>query len=463
MKKNLFKILSMIFCVAFLMVGCATVSDVFDKNGNPIYFDEVEYFQGQVAQIGDYIYYGNGYTASDGEDFNYGTAASTGYLARLDVSVRLSYDDEVDNTDWQNTSPLNIQTVLSEKLIGYQNQYMFALGSYLYFTSANTHRTSNLENDYTQVSLFRIRFNGDGFEEIDTFRHDDSSFITVQKGSDDNYYYVIKAPTADSTYNLYSIRIGSSIGETTTLVENIESAVVSDENSTDKNIIFTQNSETSLIETDTVKAVDFATGEVTTLDPGVAGTTVTLLGREGDIVFYAYTYDGTEIYIKDLANSDNYFYPTSANRFHSAETISNIETAANGYVFLSNGSLMYKTLELTRDAQPILSSDAFTDILFVDGDYVYYSNSTSIGRINVVDVLNGNQNANQTLVTMTRIISGQCGNTGDYIYFYAQLEASESDSDTSSDSDETETDTNYYMFRVDKSGDGHYELVGKTK
>ena len=463
MKKNLFKILSMIFCFAFLMVGCATVSDVFDKYGNPIYFKEVEYFQGQVAQIGDYIYYGNGYTASDGEDFNYETAASTGYLARLDVSGRLTYDEDVDSAEWKNTSPLNIQTVLNNKLIGYQNQNMFALGYYLYFTSANTHRTSSLENDYTQVSLFRIKFNGDGLEELDTFRHDENSFITVQKGSDDNYYYVIKAPTADSTYNLYSIKIGSSIGETTTLVEDVESAVVSDENSSSKNIIFTQNSETTLIETDSVKAVDFATGDVTTLDSGVVGTTVTLLGREGDIVFYAYTYDGTEIYIKDLANSDNYFYPTSANRFHSAKTISNIESVANGYVFLSNGSLMYKTLNLTRDAQQILSSESFTDILFVDGDYVYYSNSTSIGRVNVVDVLNGNQNANQTLVTMTSIISGQCGYTGDYIYFYAQLEVEEdSDSESSSD-EETETDSNYYMFRVDKSGDGQYQLVGKTK
>ena len=61
---------------------------------------------------------------------------------------------------------------------------------------------------------------------------------------------------------------------------------------------------------------------------------------------------------------------------------------------------------------------------------------------------------------MTSIISGQCGYTGDYIYFYAQLEEIEDDENTDEDEEE-EVDTNYYMYRTDKQG--NYQLVGQTK
>ena len=91
MKKNIFKTITLLFCMALCLSGCATVSNITNQDGSKIYYDDVQYFQGQVALIGDYLYYGNGYTASDGDDFNYNDAASTGYLARLYVGENLQY------------------------------------------------------------------------------------------------------------------------------------------------------------------------------------------------------------------------------------------------------------------------------------------------------------------------------------------------------------------------------------
>ncbi len=455
MKKNIFKTLALIFCMALCLTGCATVSNVFDKNGNKIYFDELAYFEGQVALVGDYIYYGNSYADSSEEGFSYNSAKKTGYMSRLDVSGKLGYDYTEDEDGYINPSPANVEKV-NGKLTGYQNQNMYALGEYLYFTSANTHRDSDMNYDYTQVSLFRMNFNGDNVKEIETFRYDENSIITMQKGSDGNYYYIAYTPTAEETYNLYSIKVGSSIGKVKTLAENVLSCAICDETSTIKNVIYTVNSERSDYETISVKSVDFATGEVTDYgnDTNVAGSTTTILGRSGDIVFYNYSDKlGNAIYYKDLVNDDKYFTATQSKWFYDAEKITLIGNAWEGYVFISSSSssVMYKTLNQSIEniESAYLTSEDYEDILFVDGDYIYYSNSTSISRINVRD------RKIDTLVTMTSIISGQCGYANGYVYFYAQLESSESETDTEN------TDTNYYLHRVDS--DGNTQLMSKVE
>ena len=457
-KNNFIRLFLLIICMLFLLTGCATVSNVYNKDGQKVYFDDLKYFEGQIAVIGDYIYYGNSYFASDGDDFNYDSSANTGYLARINVSQILEYNDEEDEDGYINPSPAGVEKV-NDKLAGYQNQNMFVLGEYLYFSSANTHKTSSLENDYTQVSLFRVKFNGDGFSEIDTFRYDENSFIETQKGSDGNYYYVIYSPTTSSgeSYNLYSIKIGNKIGKTVTLAEDVTSAVVCDENSTIKNVVYTVNSDRTEKETTAVKAVDFATGEISDYgnNTDVVGSTTTMLGREGDIVIYSYSdsYSAEEVYYKDLANDDKYF--SNSKKFYTLSPISNIQSCGDGYIFISDttSTVMYKTTLGTEvNAQDLLLSSDYSDILFVDGDYVYYSNSTSISRINVRD------KNTETLVTMTSIISGQCGYDGNYVYFYAQLENS---SESEESEEDTTTDTNYYMYRVDKNG--VYELLSKVE
>lgn len=480
-RKNLIKIFILIFCIALFLTGCATVSDVKDKNGNNIYFDEVAYFNGQVAIIGDYVYYGNSYSASDGDAFDYNVATSTGYLNRVNLS-NLKYDTTEDEDGYIDPSPIGTEEILNSRsmVVGFQNQYMFALGEYLYFTAVNNHRDSSDSVDYTQISLFRVKFNGDGFEELNghlsTFRCDENTILTVQKGSDGNYYIIVYAPIdeSSSSYSLYSMRIGDRIGEVQTLAENVTSVVICDENSTERNIIYTTDADNEYYDTTSIKSVDFATGEDSDYNNNleVHGSETILQGRIGDIVIYYYhSQDIQGIYYKDLTSGNNLF--NGSNEFYITDSsdngVSQIQKSGDGYIFVSDrsGSLMYKpTLSLTpnedenyRDTTPItlLSEDEYTDILFVDGDYVYYSSEedNTICRVSVKD-----SNNKETIVTMTSLISGQCGFDGNYIYFYAQLESS---TDGDSDEEETTTDENYYLYRVDTTGLGQPQLLSKVE
>lgn len=432
----------MIFAVALLLTGCATVSDIFDENGQPYYFEEVEYFGGQVAQIGSHLYFANGYSDSSADDFDYSTASQTGYLARINLGQSFTFDEEA--TDTNNSSPLGSEKV-SDRFVGYQNQNMFAYGSYLYFTSTNTHRTDELQNDYSRVTLLRVKFNGDGLQEIYTTRFDDNSQISVQKGSDGNYYYVICAQNSEEEYQLSSIRIGDSLGENTILAENIESYAIADANSSFKNVVYTTTNDDGEIE---IKAVDFANGQITDYSYPQSSE-ITLLDRVGDVVFYSVDTDisDVEIYQKNITQSNNF---DATGRFYSDDSISNVMATEDGFAFITeNGSLVYKTLNGT--SKVLISSDTTFDVLFEENGWIYYSTSTQINRIGVLS------GETQNVVTMTSIISGTYGISDGYIYFFAQIEQTDSES-----SDTEEVDENYYLYRAPLSGNGAYQLIGRS-
>ena len=451
MKKHLLKIISFVFCMALFLTGCATVSDV-KINGKNANFKDVQYYQGQVVKVGDYIYYGNGYTASDSEGFSYKKAKKSGYLARLNVGTELSYSSDVEDVNKKHSTPKGVQMVNDDKLIGYQYQEMYALGEYIYFTSANTHKTSDMENDYSQVSLFRVKYNGDGFKELvknSAFKTGEGSAITLQKGSDDNYYFLIAEPTDESTFTIKTLKVGNKIGELKTIVKNAKTYVLADNTSAVKNIVFTVDSGKQQTTT-AIKSIDFATGEEKTIDNGEAGSETKLLDRVGDNIFYSYTMDSvTEVY-QISASSNNGYAPNSNKYFYSATTISNVHKAGDGFVFKTeSGALMYHKLNTTSDPVLLAESAEFTDILFTENDYVYLSNSTSIKRISTID-----KNL-ETIVEVSDMVSGQCGYADGYIYFYSKLGELELDED-----EEASTDDRYYMYRTDIAG--NLELVGKT-
>ena len=86
MKKHILKIVALVFCMALFLTGCATVGDV-KVNGKLANYKDVQYYQGQVVKVGDYIYYGNGYTASDSDGFSYKKATPLGLTLLLKLCV----------------------------------------------------------------------------------------------------------------------------------------------------------------------------------------------------------------------------------------------------------------------------------------------------------------------------------------------------------------------------------------
>ena len=436
--------------MALFLTGCATVSDV-KIDGKNVNYTDAQYYQGQVVKVGDYIYYGNGYTASDSDSFSYKSAKKSGYLARLNVENDLNYSSDVKDVNKKHTTPKGVEQVNDEKLIGYQYQEMYALGQYIYFTSANTHKTSDMENDYAQVSLFRVKYNGDNFKELvkdSAFKTGEGSAITLQKGSDDNYYFLIAEPTDDSTFTVKSLKVGDKIGELKTIVKDAKSYVLADETSTVKNVVFTVDSGKEQTTT-TIKSVDFATGKETTIDNGEAGSETKLLDRVGDNIFYSYTMDSiTEVY-KISATSGNGYAPNSNKYFYPATTISDVYKAGDGFVFKTESDALMYHDGSNSDPVRLAKSDEYSDILFTENDYVYLSNSTSIKRVSTID------KTLETIVEVTDMVSGQCGYADGYIYFYAKLGELELDED-----EEVSTDDRYYMYRTDRLG--NLQLIGKT-
>lgn len=437
--------------MALFFTGCATVSDV-KVGGKKVYYDNAQYYQGQVVKVGDYIYYGNGYTASDSDGFSYKKAKKSGYLARLNVQDEFSYAGDVKQVNKKYTSPKGIEKVNKDKLVGFQYQEMFALGGYIYFTSANTHKTSDMITDNSKVSLFRVKYNGDDCKEIvknSAFKTGEGSAITLQQGSDGNYYFLIAEPTDESTFTIKSLKVGDKIGELKTIVKNAKSYVLADDTSTVKNVVYTVDAEKQQTTTQ-VKAKDFATGEEITLDNGEAGSETKLLDRVGDRIFYSYTMDSvTEIY-QISATSGNGFAGTSNKFFYSASKISDVHKAGDGYVFKTEGgALMFSTIGSTTDPVLLAESSEWSDILFTENDYVYLSNSTSIKRVSTID------KQIQTIVEVADMVSGQCGYVDGYIYFYSKLGELELE-----EGEEQPSDDNYYMFRTDMQG--NIKLVGQT-
>jgi len=98
MKKHLIKIVALVFCMALFLTGCATVSDV-KINGKNANYKTAQYQQGQVVKVGDYLYFGNGYTASDSEGFSYKKATKSGYLSRVKINNDFTYASGVKDVD----------------------------------------------------------------------------------------------------------------------------------------------------------------------------------------------------------------------------------------------------------------------------------------------------------------------------------------------------------------------------
>lgn len=437
-KKNLIKGLALVCGMGLCLAGCgAPLSDITDKNGNNLSYSEPVYYQGQVARVGDYLFYGNAYADISADDFNYDSEKELAYMSRLNLTD-IAFGEDVADDNYKHSSPNGIEKVNGDKLVGYKNQEMFVFGEYVYFTSANIHKTSSMKNDYSRVSLFRIKFNGDGLEEIGTYTHDDKSTITLQKGSDGNYYFVIVCPAEKATeeeattYDVYSVQVGSSVGKEKKIVSKALSVVVADQDASAKTVVYTFDPESDRMNC-AVKAVDFANETETTLDPGLEET-ITLIDRVGDVALYSYE---NEVYYKNVSTNGT-LVPSIDQLFFSAPTIGEVEKVGQGYVFKGTSALVYKE-SLSAQAERLATSTEYTDMLFADGDYVYLSNASTIIRKSV------NEKETETLVSEMTIISGQCGYDGDYIYFYAQrgkLEGEESE----------ETDTNYYLYQADKNG-----------
>ncbi len=455
MKKHLTKLLSILFGATILLTGCATVSNI--KNDNK----DLIYYGGNVVTVGDYTYFSNAYTestSSDKETFDYRGKSEISYLARINNS-------KID-TKGKDFSPSKVDKVNS-KVTGYQNQDMFVLGNYIYYTSMNTHKDSNLKHDYSLVTFWRSKLNGDSVKELFTTEYfgSDAKFAPVGDAKNGYYWICYTGAYAENTAHsgeIISVKLGNKVGKAKVIAQKVSScafANVNEDGNLDK-VIYTTVEEVNTIEKTQIYGVDYSGADKELYDAN--GKTVALVDKIQDTLFYTSDANTSCTFTRDVADiSEGEIFDNGQRIFVYNKSIKNINLISKGdadegyvYVGTESSSIMYCKLNNPFGAKTLVASADSAELLFVEDDRVYFSNDTTIGRISVKPLAGSDAIEAETLVTMSDVKSGEYGFDGQYVYFFAGLEDVEVEG-------EAETDENYYMYRVAKGG-GDYQLIGKT-
>ena len=362
--------------VAVIVVSAVLIANAVSKKKGPTMKDitnesnELIYNGGNAVVVGDYVYFGNAYTPigteeDSKENYAYATNAKIAYLNRANLSTLENKSalsptgNEKGNHDGE------------EKVVGYENQYMFVLGDYIYYTSAYQDRQSNgLKHDYSLVSFWRSKLNGADltkFYTTETFTKSTdnpsaSAKIKALKGSDDNYYLVIYDGT-----KLISIKLGASLGNAEVLAEDVDSAVFQDEKddyTVCKVVYTTKHLDDEGDKTDQIDvfAVDYATGDKTDLSDGSSTSNVALLGRVNDYVFYTNAdTDANKTYRKDLTENTKFNGVVGEVCYDTPDVSSFMRVGVNentGYIFAGvDGTTILYYNYATKKPTPILSKN----------------------------------------------------------------------------------------------------------
>ncbi len=477
--KKFTKILCCALGLGFLLAGCATVGNI--KNEET----EIIYNGNSAVMVNGYLYYGNSFADIDGfsteNDSDYKTSAKLSYLARLNTNVDLS----VESKDY---SPKNIENV-SEEVIAHENSFMFVLGNYIYYATPNRKKAIDLSDNvskqfFNYTTLYRSKLNGDSKEELYTTNAEISQIEVLKYNG--KYYIVFLAGK-----DLVKIKIGGECSSKL-IAEDVESVAIPKTYQKDKDgssledwngYIYYTSPKTvegnSDITGSNVNRILISENEADDPIYWNQGTTITFVGRENDQLFYTMADSKTEVYTSNVSESSVYSFINTQKHFYSDSSISEIQLIATknanyGYIFkTSKGTLCYYytlagksgSITLKNDTEAISSAN----VMFVSGRTVYLSTETSIYKADLSSVFSGNGGSVdvqcETVVTMTKIQSGNYAFDGTYIYYYAQLEAVETEDE---EAEETADET-YYLYRTKVSKNSGadagepYQLLGRAK
>lgn len=473
MKKTT-KLLCGLLGVGFLLTGCATVGSIKNKDS------ELVYNGNAAVMINDsYLYYGNSfadYTAFD-NDKDYKNSAKLSYLARLEAGAKLSAKNE-------DFSPKNVEKVAKEVAV-HEKSFMFALGDYIYYLTPNRKKFENddgkLVQQYGYSTLYRSKLNGDKKKELYTTSAEISQIEVLKYGK--KYYLVMLSGT-----DLVRFELGSKV-KRTTIAKDVTSVALPETYEKNKagstldwngNIYYTKalNKDNSSVSGTSIMKLAVSTGKESEVGGG-QGQSISLVGREGDIVFYTY---GVETFRIDT--NEGARFSTDDSYRYSASEISNVYTLSAddvlGYIYTANSTLICQSNNGAERAVTLnYNNESVGDykVLFVTGRTMYLSTTNAIYTADLSQVLNGNGTVNCTaLVKMAddSIYNGdRYAFDGNYVYYYAKLQEIESNEEDADEKEDASVDEHYYMYRTkvgtnaDTIGEGDatkpYELLSLTQ
>lgn len=406
MKKILSVLVLMVLAFAFLLVGCSGGLDMPAANAL------VKGNGGFVVQKGEYIYFANAYTgyatlgtgvSNSNKQYNLYRVKASDYTNGV-----VSYDED----GWAK----NVELIAS-RVVGFENSGFYIVGNYLYFASPNTHKTNLNENKFDLVTIYSVKLDGSSLKELYTtadYTNGDWSVLSVGSKA---YLLTVEK---DKIIR-HNVKDGS-LSNKTVIASDVVSAKLVDEISSDfdKKVYFTTNLDKERTELgltgNVLKSVDIESGVVTAYS-NMAGETIAILQQQHGKLFYTVktANSATKLYVKSASGADAKISDwTDATKvfFLGYEN----DLSNKPIVFVSQSKLVMQTFD---SMQPTVLVDEDVTPLFTSGDYVYYSTSTGISRVNY------KTNVAQ-LVLNADFQSGVYDFDGRYIYAFKTIADSQS-------------------------------------
>ncbi|MBP3620052.1 MAG: hypothetical protein J6J24_05295 [Clostridia bacterium] len=478
--KKFTKLMCGVLSLGFALTGCATVSSI--KNEN----QEIIYNGNAAVAVGEQLYFSNAfadYTVFE-DTSDYKAAAKYSYISRLNTSIELA----AESGDY---SPAKVEKFNSD-VSGHLKAFTFVLGNYIYYVTPNKEEAVSEEgvsgHYFAHSTFYRAKLNGSGKSKIYSTTGEVSNLEVLK--FDGKYYMVMLAGD-----KLVRIQIGNSVKSAEVLAEEVKSIAIPETYQENNNatslkwngkIYFvTDRDGDENITGSVVKSisVDAKKGEETQVYSSI-GKTITLSGREKDVVFYTLAESGkqTEVFKFDTnAVNGQVVLGKAEDRVMATDSISELNLIASssrelGYSFISaNESLMVmtkegklKTVSLTCGEKTVSGYK-----VLATKDRTLYLSTTEI--IYSVDLSDAFSTEAQTIsIECREIVKMEDGTIsdnaigaldGEYVYFYAKLQKIETEEEDKDDeTEEEEEDNNLYMYRakVGKSGEDNYELLSKT-
>ena len=396
--KKFYALLSLIllsFC--FILTGC--------KDGLPMPKSDaiVVGNSGFVAQKGEYIYFANAYTGyntlNSGVTNKEGDVVEYG-LYRVKVKDIQTKEIEFD----ENGYAKNVETVVS-KVVGFENSNFYIVGDYLYFSSPSMHKNSSNETMYDLISIFRVKLDGTGLKEVYYTRNATNGDFAIFNFDGKDYLITVEGEEV-----IKHELTKSGVDNKKVLVSDLTSTILVDEikKESDKKLVYlTKRSQADIdagVVGNVMKSVNLQTGQVEVLSDNV-GETITLVSRKNGALIYSKndSQGNTYHYVKDFDSQD--------------KKIISISGVSNAVYLDSNLPIVFKYQnKLVMQQQNSIKIEVLVDenvtILFTNGNYVYYSNSTGIGRANTTT------KQSEMIAEVTGFQANAFDFDGRYIYFF---------------------------------------------
>lgn len=401
MKKSIKYVLALVLCLCFVLVGCTPKLEMpkgnIDSNG------------GSVVMVGDYVYYANTFVDYSSLSGNANEDKTTNQNALYRVKT-----DEFGYTTRDDDDFIENIEKVTTKISGFNNSNMFVVGNYLYFTSPNAHKNKKGEDLFKLTTLFRVKLDGTGRQEILSTETTQGKFFLV---TEETPYLLV----FDNS-KIIKLTIGDKLGKIETLVSDVLDVVFPTNYGKLDAFYYT----TDISEQD--KTAGLSGNYLHKFD--LTNNNQSLISRNERETISLVAFEDGKLYYKrlDAETKDSLYYSnTMQETFENGEKVLTAvgETTSkdsttdviskfsiineDNYVFEYNKKIMLNT-----ETTPLVNEEAKIEKIY--GDYVYYSTSKGLFRISYKD------KKVQTVAEISNIKQGEgaVDIAGEYVYFYAK-------------------------------------------